>query len=344
MSNEAPLVSVIMPLKNAQPYVERAIRSVLGQQGLKDLELIVVDDHSTDGSAEVVAQVQDSRLRFVTSPGEGIAAAINHGLELARGQYFARCDADDIYPPRRLEQQVRWLRDHPDLGAVCGSFAIISPDGAMLSDLECGAISDYISGELSGGIVRTHFCTFLVRLDVMREIGGAREFFKTGEDIDLQLRLGETCRVWYQPVRRYMYRLHMDSVTHQVGNSLTAYYDCAARRVQMQRLGGELDDLQKNQPPEPHIVPAEQAPLAQQIQGILLGTAWQQHRRGHKLRSILTGLRAGWRVPNDMSIWRSVAALVLKRSGRAKKRSLHVTPGTNSAETESASKLAVGRP
>jgi hypothetical protein len=113
----------------------------------------------------------------------------------------------------------------------------------------------------------------------------------------------------------------------------------------MQRLAGELDDLDKNQPPEPHIVPAEQAPLAQQIQGILLGTAWQQHRRGRKLQSILTGLRAGWRVPNDMSIWRSVAALVLKRSGRAKKRGLtQVTPGANGPEPDGGSKLAVGRP
>src|SRR6476659_1485290 len=123
-SNDARLlVSVIMPLKNAQPYVERAIRSVLSQQGLKDLELIVVDDHSTDGSGDVVRQIEDERVRLVTSPGDGIAAAINHGLQLAGGQYVARCDADDIYPPRRLEQQVRWLRDHPDLGAVCGSFA-----------------------------------------------------------------------------------------------------------------------------------------------------------------------------------------------------------------------------
>jgi hypothetical protein len=134
-------------------------------------------------------------------------------------------------------------------------------------------------------------------------MGGAREFFKTGEDIDLQLRLGETCRVWYQPLRRYLYRLHMDSVTHQVGNSLTAYYDTAARRFQMQRLAGEPDDLERNTPPEPQIVPSIQAPLQQQIQGILLGTAWQQHMRGRKLRSILTGLRAGLRVPNDLSIW-----------------------------------------
>ena len=340
-------VSVIMPMKNAQPFVAGAIRSVLNQQALDgdDLELIVVDDHSTDGSIEEVLQIAetDERLRLASSPGEGIAAAINHGLELARGKYFARCDADDLYPPRRLAQQVRWLEDHPELGAVCGAFAITSPDGVVLSDLECGAISDYISGELSGGIVRTHFCTFLTRTDVLQKIGGAREFFKTGEDIDLQLRLGENCKVWYQPLRRYLYRLHMDSVTHQVGNSLTAYYDHAARRFQMQRIAGELDDLQRNQPPEPQILPSIQAPLAQQIQGILLGTAWQQHMRGRKLRSILTGLRAGFRGPNDLSIWRSVAALVLKRSGKSKKRSTLTdsAPILSSPEPAPDPKLAV---
>src|SRR5688572_3198675 len=137
-------VSVIMPMKNAQPFVAGAIRSVLNHQGVEgdDLELIVVDDHSTDGSIEEVQQIGDDRVRLVTSPGEGIAAAINHGLELARGKYFARCDADDLYPSRRLAQQLRWLEDHPELGAVCGAFAITSPDGVVLSDLECGAISD----------------------------------------------------------------------------------------------------------------------------------------------------------------------------------------------------------
>ena len=78
--------------------------------------------------------------------------------------------------------------------------------------------------------------------------------------------------------------------------------------------------------------------LAQQIQGILLGTAWQQHSRGHKLRSILTGLRAGVSRPADLSIWRSVAALVLKKSGQPLPPAYvqvfpHINPGTGSRST-----------
>jgi hypothetical protein len=156
----------------------------------------------------------------------------------------------------------------------------------------------------------------VIRTENVREVGGFREFFKTGEDIDLQLRLGETCRVYFEPVRRYLYRLHSESITHQVGDALTSYYDSAARRFQVQRMREGRDDLEGNNPlPEPNEIPMTQRPVARQIQRILIGTAWQQHTHGRKLRSIVTGLRAGMRGPTDLKTWRSVAALVVKPAG-----------------------------
>ncbi len=336
--SQYPIVSILMPMRNARGFVRRAIESVLAERSVP-LELIVIDDRSDDGSTTHVREMGDSRIRVIASEGEGIAAAFNTGLNAARGRYIARCDADDLYPLGRLKEQVGFLNEHKDVGAVAGGFAIMSPVGSVLSDLECGVEDADITSELCNGIVRTHFCCFLVRRDILRQLKGCRGYFKTGEDIDLQLRMGEVCKVWYQPKRRYLYRLHSDSVTHQLGGMLTGHYDWLARHLQAQRLGGMPDDLERNvAPPAPRSTLPQQSPLAKQIQGILLGTAWQQHNRGRKLQSILTGLRAGVSRPVDLAIWRSVAALVLKRSGTGMPEQLQVVPphatgrpvGTNS--------------
>jgi len=90
------LVSVIMPMRNARPFVADALRSVLAQGGA-ELEVIVVDDGSTDGSGDIVRAMSDPRLRMVQGPAKGIAAAFNTGLAAARGELLARCDADDYY-------------------------------------------------------------------------------------------------------------------------------------------------------------------------------------------------------------------------------------------------------
>ncbi|HEX8521126.1 MAG TPA: glycosyltransferase family 2 protein [Tepidisphaeraceae bacterium] len=314
--SEHPVVSVLMPMRNGRPFVLNAVQSVLAERSVT-LEIIVINDRSNDGSPKILRDLNDPRIRVIDSVGEGIANAFNTGLAAARGRFIARCDSDDIYPNDRLNDQVKFLESHPDIGAVCGAFAIMSPQGSILSDLESGPVAESINRELCAGIVRTHYCCFLVRKEILDNLKGCRPFFRTGEDIDLQLRLGEACAVWYQPKRRYLYRLHADSVTHQLGGMLTGHYDWVARHLQSQRRNGAGDDLDRNiMPPVPNLLAPEQSPLAKQIQGILLGTAWQQHSRGHKLRSILTGLRAGVSRPSDLAIWRSVAALVLKKSGQ----------------------------
>src|SRR4051812_3338281 len=106
-----------MPMRNAERFVAKSLRSLLGQRGQRgqgdafELEVIVVDDGSTDRSADVVRGLNDVRIRIVPGPQRGISAAFNAGLAAARGQVLARCDADDLYPPDRLDWQVRWLAE-----------------------------------------------------------------------------------------------------------------------------------------------------------------------------------------------------------------------------------------
>src|SRR4051812_48627287 len=102
-----------MPARNARAYVARAVRSVL-EQSFGNLELVLIDDRSTDGTRAIVEALGDSRVRIIEGPGGGIAAAMNTGLEAARAPLVARCDADDLYPADRLKRQVEWMREHPE--------------------------------------------------------------------------------------------------------------------------------------------------------------------------------------------------------------------------------------
>src|SRR5215212_5856836 len=110
-----PLISVIIPMRNAETYVDAAVRSVLAQNGV-DFEVIVIDDGSTDRSVEMVRRIGDPRVRIIPGPKKGISAAFNTGLEVAAGEFLARCDADDLYAPDRLAWQAKFLADHPEFG------------------------------------------------------------------------------------------------------------------------------------------------------------------------------------------------------------------------------------
>ena len=114
-----PAVTVVMTVRNGLPHVEEAVDSVLGQD-FDDFELIVVDDGSTDGTADALAGRADERLRLVRRPAEGRVAGLNHALRLARGRYVANLDADDVALPGRLAIPVHFLDEHPEV-AVAGS-------------------------------------------------------------------------------------------------------------------------------------------------------------------------------------------------------------------------------
>jgi hypothetical protein len=114
-----PQVSVLMPVRNADEWLQEALASVAAQT-LDDWELLAVDDHSSDASRSVLeaAAGRDSRILLVANPGHGIVDALNCGLQLARAPLIARMDADDCCLPTRLAEQQRALRDNPRLFAV----------------------------------------------------------------------------------------------------------------------------------------------------------------------------------------------------------------------------------
>ena len=116
-----PKVSVLMPVYNGEKYISQAINSVLSQS-FTDFELIVIDDGSTDKSAEIVGSYSDKRIRYVANQTNlGLAGARNRAIEISDGDYLAWLDCDDISLPERLRKQVSLLDEHPNIG-LCGTW------------------------------------------------------------------------------------------------------------------------------------------------------------------------------------------------------------------------------
>jgi glycosyltransferase involved in cell wall biosynthesis len=310
-----PLLSVIIPMRNAEAFARAAVESVLAQEGVH-LEVIVVDDGSLDKSVAIVKSLGDPRIRIVPGPRQGISAAFNAGLAAAKGEYLARCDADDLYPPNRLAWQIEFLQTHPEFGAVCGYITTMNSRGRIIADQNSDQIAEEVTEELRRGIGRSHVCAYVYRTAILRQLGGCRTYFITAEDADLQYRLGETTRVWYEPKPTYLYRLHDASITHVQHAGERAFFELMARKFQDQRLRTGRDDLQLGQAPKPPEIDQQVITSSRnQIQNIILGKAWDAHDGGRKFSAILLGLRAALTNPLRLGVWKSLVALAVKSAG-----------------------------
>jgi glycosyltransferase involved in cell wall biosynthesis len=130
-------VSVLMPAYNAGEYIYESITSVLNQT-YHDFELVIINDGSTDNTLDVIRSFSDRRIILITyEENKGIAAALNVGLQLAKGAYIARFDADDICFPNRIQQQVNFLNYHPDYVIVGSDAEYIVANGDPLFSFQC---------------------------------------------------------------------------------------------------------------------------------------------------------------------------------------------------------------
>lgn len=186
----SPRVSVVMPVRNGGRYLAPAVDSVLSQT-MEDLELLLVDDHSHDGAIESLPP--DPRLRIVKHSGDGIVDSLNLGIIKSRAQFIARMDADDICPADRLEVQLNFAEDHPDIGIISGRVAMFSEEGevqegnrAYVDWLNSLMKPDTIQRDI---FVESPLChpSVLIRREVFRHIGLYRDL-SWPEDYDLWLR------------------------------------------------------------------------------------------------------------------------------------------------------------
>ena len=124
-----PKVSVLTPIYNGKKYIEKAINSILSQP-YKDLESIIIDDGSTDGSGEFIRDKFGDKVRYIYQGNKGAASAVNRGISLSRGNYIAFCDSDDWWLRDKLEKQVKFLEKNQNFGLVY-SDAFLAKDGRL---------------------------------------------------------------------------------------------------------------------------------------------------------------------------------------------------------------------
>ena len=185
----APLVSVVMPVYNAEAFLAESIRSVLTQT-YRQFELIIVDDGSTDRSASIVRAITDGRIQYHYRENGGVSKARNRGVQLSRGPLIAFLDSDDLWLPEKLDKQVAYLQCHSDVGVVYCWFQVLFPGKPLrICPLH---VSDSPRGIISDGYGLLPSATML-RREVFEKSGGFDEGFTASEfeDIELSVRLSE---------------------------------------------------------------------------------------------------------------------------------------------------------
>jgi glycosyltransferase involved in cell wall biosynthesis len=188
-----PVVSVVLPVYNGARCVEVAARSILTQT-FRNLELVAVNDGSTDGTAEILERLarEDRRVRIIHQENQGIAGALNRGLAAARGSLVARMDADDASLPQRIFRQVQYLEANPWVG-VLASYCEVR-DVAWSGVRRAGESSHHIRWQLLLGNPITH-PTVMMRRDLVQKVGGYRDLHPHNEDYDLWTRLIDHCSI-----------------------------------------------------------------------------------------------------------------------------------------------------
>lgn len=214
MWSEEIFVSVLMPVYHAETYLPEAIESILNQTHTK-LELLALYDDSTDGTWEILAEyaMKDDRLKVLMLPHHGIAAALNFGLEIARGKYIARMDADDISRPDRLAVQAAFMEKHPEIGVCATQMRHFQGDGVCI---KYPMITVTDSEELKAGMLFQCMIghpTVMFRRDTMIKGNWKYDLNVLCEDFDLWSRMVETVPFAVIPEILLNYRYNINSIT-----------------------------------------------------------------------------------------------------------------------------------
>ena len=206
-----PAVSVLMGVRDGAPWVAEAIESILGQT-LADLELIVVDDGSTDDTPTLLAGMRDPRLVVEWQPPKGLTCALGRAFARARAPLVARLDADDLVRPDRLERQHAFLTVHPEVGLLGSGARVVDEAGR-----EVGAIRPpEDDATLRRTLIRRNpfvHSSIMARWKLVAQVGGYDRAFPVAQDYDLWLRLSALTQMANLPEALVTRRLVAGRVT-----------------------------------------------------------------------------------------------------------------------------------
>ncbi len=183
-------VTIVVPAYNASEYIAKTVKSVL-QQTYTDFELLVIDDGSTDDTADIVHNfsLQDSRVKLISQENQGVSVARNTGIKMAKGEFIAFLDADDLWLPNKLVSHLEHLHQNSEVGVSFGKVEFLSSNGELtgyISNSPLGAIkSEYLLYE--NPTVTTS--NIVVRREVFEQVGYFDEQISYSEDLEWLLRL-----------------------------------------------------------------------------------------------------------------------------------------------------------
>lgn len=248
---ENNLVSIIMPAYNGERFIEQAIRSVI-DQSYENWELLVIDDGSTDNTAKIVASFIDPRIHYVFQENRGQAAALNHGLDLAKGEYITTLDVDDWYTKDSLKARVDYLEANSQYGVVYGDGIYCSVDGNSIM-----RFSEYRIGDLEGDVYATLIASpffgtggnVLVWRDVLEEHHiRYDESIVWCQDYDFYIRISEHTTFGLIDTITIWYRLHKENMTMSMpkGNRLESLLRLRIKILSSMRFA-QVDDYSKYQ-------------------------------------------------------------------------------------------------
>ncbi len=191
------LVSVIIPTYNRGYILEQAIASVQNQT-YPEIEILVVDDGSTDNTEQIVSQISDSRIRYIKNPKNcGVSHTRNLGIAAAKGKYIAFQDSDDIWKPDKLEKQMECMRQE-DYGMVYCAFQREFQDGSVVYYPPKEMPMEEKQGNIFQSLLRQNLIstqTMLIPKEVLRETGYFNEGMSNLEDYELALRIAKNHKI-----------------------------------------------------------------------------------------------------------------------------------------------------
>jgi glycosyltransferase involved in cell wall biosynthesis len=208
MNND--LISVIMPVLNAEEYIIDSINSILNQT-YENFEFIIIDDGSTDNSANKIRMFSDPRISFYSRHNEGLINQLNFALSLSKGKYIARMDADDLCDASRFERQVEFLENNKNIQLVGSNYFYIDKNGKIIIEKRFPEWHDDIEFMMPVTASILHSTMFVYRDNIIK-INGYDNTKLYAEDHDLFLRLIESgCRMHNLQIPLCYYRIGIDS-------------------------------------------------------------------------------------------------------------------------------------
>nr|WP_321465552.1 glycosyltransferase family A protein [uncultured Desulfobulbus sp.] len=299
-----PQVSVLMPVYNAERYVDEAVKSIL-RQTFTDFEFIIINDGSTDQSLRILSAYadRDDRIRLINRENKGLVATLNEMIALAKGEYLARMDADDIAVPDRFAKQATFLNENQGVVCVGGAFELIDHKSRLLTRLYPPEHDNDLQRlMLAGHTAICHPCA-MIRTFALRQVGGYDSAVPCAEDLDVWLRLGEMGLLANLRDCVLQYRLHSFSISEEKGLKQQHDMHLACQRAWLRRgISGHFEATDHWRP--------SNSPLSQHT--FMLKYGWWAFNSRQRKTAVIYGLKTIKIFPWVSSGWKLLLVSLFK--------------------------------